>query len=90
MNSENIINKDKVELNQIKLKDMFENIKSKYILNKVFNHIKRKQLLDIFKYNKNIQKRININIDDYKEYSEKLSLIEIELKPVNNKYGEFI
>ena len=90
MNSENIINKDKVELNQIKLKDMFENIKSKYILNKVFNHIKRKQLLDIFKYNKNIQKRININIDDYKEYSEKFSLIEIEVKPVNNKYGEFI
>ena len=34
-------------------------------------------------------KIINININDYKEYSEKYSSIEIELKPVNNKYGKF-
>ena len=42
------------------------------------------------KYNKNIKKRINININDYKEYSEKYSSIEIEIKPVNNKYVNFI
>ena len=31
-----------------------------------------------------------MNINDYKEYSEKYSSIEIEIKPVNNKYGKFI
>ena len=42
------------------------------------------------KYNENIKKRINININDYKEYSEKYSSIEIEIKPVSNEYGNFI
>ena len=42
------------------------------------------------KNNKNIKKRIHLNINDYKEYSEKYSSIEIEIKPVNNKYGKFI
>ena len=42
------------------------------------------------KYNKNIKKRINININNYKEYSEIYSTIEIEIKPVNNKYTKFI
>ena len=36
---------------------------------------------------KNIKERINININDYKEYSE---LIEIEIKIAKNKYGKFI
>ena len=44
-------------------------------------------MLYIVKYNKKIKKRLNINIDDYKEYSE---LIEIEIKPINNEYGKFI
>ena len=44
-------------------------------------------ILEIIKYNKNIKERINININDYKEYSE---LIEIEIKPINNKFGKFI
>ena len=33
---------------------------------------------------------MNIGIKDYKEYSEIYSTIEIEIKPVNNKYGTFI
>ena len=49
-----------------------------------------KKLLNIVKYNKNIKKRINIDINDYKEFSGKLSYIEIEIKPVNDKYGRFI
>ena len=47
----------------------------------------KKKSLDIIKYNKNIKERINISIKDYKEYSE---LIEIEIKPIKMKYGEFI
>ena len=33
---------------------------------------------------------MNISIKDYKEYLEIYSPIEIEIKPVNNGYGEFI
>ena len=40
--------------------------------------------------NKNIKKRLNININDYKRYSETYTPIEIEIRPINNKYGEFI
>ena len=39
---------------------------------------------------KKIKERINISIKDYEEYSEIYSSIEIEIKPVINKYGKFI
>ena len=73
-----------------KCQDKFKNIKSKYILQKIFNNLLEKKSLDIIKYNKNIKDRINISIKDYKEYSEIYSSIEIEIKPVKNKYGKFI
>ena len=60
------------------------------ILKKIFNNLEKKKLLNLVKNNKNIKKRINININDYKEYSEKYSSIEIEIKPANNEYGNFI
>ena len=90
MESGNLISKVKVEKNQLKSIDKFNNIKSKYILEKVFNNLKNGKTLNIVKYNENIKKRINININDYKEYSEKYSSIEIEIKPVSNKYGKVI
>ena len=90
MESNNLIFNKNEENNQIKSVNKFKNIKSKYILKKVFNNLERKKLFNILKYNNEIKKRINININDYKEYSEKYTLIEIEIKPVNNKYGEFI
>ena len=71
-------------------KEKLEKINSKYILKIVFNNLEKKKLYDILKYNKNIRKRINISISDYKEYSEKYSSIEIKIKPSNNKYGKFI
>ena len=67
----------------------FESLKSDYFLQILFNNIKKKKSIDIVKYNKNIKKRINISINDYKEYSENYSSIEIEIKPVNNKFGKF-
>ena len=39
------------------------------------------------KYNKKLQKRLNLSINDYKEYYQS---IEIELKIAEDKYGEFI
>ena len=86
MESHNKISKEKEESDEIKKIEKFENLKSKLILKKVFNNLIKKKLLYIVKYNKNIKRRINININDYKEYS----LIEIEMKPIINKFGEFI
>ena len=46
----------------------------------------KKKSLEIIRYNNNIKNRLNISI---KDYIDCLS-IEIEIKPVNNKYGKFI
>ena len=46
------------------------------------------KLLKIVKYNKNMQKRMNLNINDYIEHSIKYSSFEIEIIPGN--YGKFI
>ena len=90
MESNNFVSGKKSQKKQIKSFAKIGNIKSNYILKKVFNNLKKKRILEIVKNNKNIKKRINLNINDYKEYSEKYSLIEIEIKPVNNKSGKFI
>ena len=87
MNPSNELSSEKTESNKVESKDIFKNLKSNYILKKVFCNLLKKKSLDIIKYNNNIKERINISIIDYKEYSE---LIEIEIKPVNNKYGKFI
>jgi len=65
-------------------------LKSDYFIQKLFDYIHKRRALKAIRYNKSIQKRTNININHYKEYSEKYSSIEIEIKPVEKKYGEFI
>ena len=46
-----------------------------------------KKKLEIVKYNKRIQNRLNLSVKDYKEeYCE----IEIEIIPITNGYGKFI
>ena len=90
MNPPNELSNEKTETNKVESKDIFKNLKSKYILQKVFYNLLRKKSLDIIKYNNNIKERINKSIKDYKEYSEIYSSIEIEIKPVKNGYGKFI
>ena len=77
---------ERKKLNIIKTKDILENIKSRFILKKLFNYLNKKKSIVIIKYNKNMQKRIEININDYKKLSE----IEIEIIPVKNKFTKFI
>ena len=76
--------KTKAKKNLIKLNDNYKNIKSIYILEKIFNNLETKRRLNLIKHNKKLKKKLDININDYKEASE----IEIELK---TKYvpGEF-
>ena len=74
MDSKSISKENKVELNS---KIYFKNLKSDYFLQKVFENIKRGKSLAIVKCNKKMQNRLNINLKDYKEYSEIYSSIEI-------------
>ena len=75
-------------MNPTESKYYFENIKSNFILKRIFNYIKKIKLLEIVKYNKKLQERLNKTLDDYKEYSQLYSSIEIELKTAYK--GEFI
>ena len=65
-------------------------LRSDYFIQKCFNYISERKSLEIIKYNKNIQKRINIDINNYRNYSEKYSSIEIEIIPFQIDYGKFI
>ena len=67
-----------------------ESLKSDYFLQKFFDNMTKKKKLEIVKYNKRIQNRINLSVKNYKEYSETFTPIEIEIIPINGKYGEFI
>ena len=51
--------KDKRNLNTIKSKGIIEKIKANYFLRKLFNYLSNKTTLKIFKYNENLQKKIN-------------------------------
>ena len=90
MESSNLIYKEKSEKNQIKSVVKYENIKSTYILKNIFNNLEEKKLLNIAKYNKRIMKRIDININHYKAYSEEYSSIELDIIPVKDGCGKFI
>ena len=67
-----------------------KNIKSDYFIQKFFGFMHERKTLEMIKCNKNIQKRINININNYIEFSEKYSSIELEIIPMKNNYGQFI
>ena len=65
---------------------IIDNIKSRYILSKIYDNMIIKKKLEIVKHNKKIQNRINLSVNDYKEYCE----IEIEIIPIKDKFGKFI
>ena len=67
-----------------------ENLKSNYFLEQIFIHIKKNRFLKLLKPNKILQKRLNLSLKDYKEYSLIYSPIEVELKVIDNKDGKFI
>ena len=66
MNTSNELSKEKTESNKIELKNIFKKLKNDYFLQNLFDYLLKKKSLDIIKYNKNIKKRINISIKDYK------------------------
>ena len=89
MNTRNI--PDKGKMNQIESKVNFENLKSNYILKIIISYMKINKSLKVIKCTKTLQKRLNINIKDYKEcYKLTCTPIELKLKLVDNDYGIFI
>ena len=70
--------------------DKLKIIKSNYILSKIYANMEKKKTLELVKYSKKIQNRLNLNIKNYKEYYETFILIEIKIIPCNYKYGVFI
>ena len=66
---------------------ILKNIRSNYILKKIFNNLKQTVLLNIIRYNKELKNRSDKNINHYiKEYSK----IKIELIPMEFESGKFI
>ena len=82
-NSSKVNNKENESAKQ---NPIIENIKSRYILSKIYNNITKKKKLEIIKYNKKIQNRLNLDVKDYKEFCE----IEIEIISIKDKYGKFM
>ena len=64
-------------------------VKNKHILNIIFKNLQVKNLLQLIRYNKILQKKFQKDINDYKEYL-KMEIL-LELKPLNCiSYSEHI
>ena len=86
-------NDSKEQLNQTKSENLITKIKYNYYFKILFSLIEKMKFLEIIRYNKEIQKLYNVNLNDYKEYkefSEKKSSIKIEIIPTKKKSGKFI
>ena len=72
--------------------NILENIKSNYILNEIFDNLKKNIKLNIIKYNKNIQNRLIIKLDDYVEeyYKTEIEIIPKKQIDKNIKNNYFI
>ena len=79
-----------VETQNNKPKCILENIKAQYFLKQIFELLSKKKSLNIIKYNKNIQKSLNITTKNFREYLELYSSIEVELITIkNNKWRDY-
>ena len=70
--------------------NQLKKVKSDYFIQKFFFFFSKRKSLESVRYNKSIQKRINININHYKAYSEEYSSIELDIIPMKGEYGKFI
>ena len=90
MSSNDLSNKKEVKANIISSKNIYNFIKSKYILQKIINNLNTKKSLKLIKYNKKIRNLLEIGLNNYRECSETQTTIELEILPKKDKYGKFI
>ena len=64
----------------------FLNIKSNFILRKIFGNLDEIKFLNIIRYNKIHQNKLNISLNNYIEGRK----IKIDIIPEKNKFGKFI
>ena len=69
---------------------MFKNIKSIFILKKPFTYISQNKRLKLVKYNKCLQKKLNLSIDDYFKHSNQIEIEIIPDQTENKEYKDFI
>ena len=62
----NVSKENNKENESAKPNPIIENIKSRYILSKIYNNMTKKKKIKIVKYNKRIQNRLNLDVKDYK------------------------
>ena len=86
----NVSKENNKESESAKPNPILESLKSDYFLQKLYDIMPKKKKLEIVKYNKKVQNRLDLGIKDYKEYSETYSSIEIEIILTKGKYGKFI
>ena len=65
---------------------MLENIKSSYIVKIVFSYIYEKKKLKLVKFNKSLQRKIDININNYIHFKGKY--IIYELNGIGKEYDD--
>ena len=91
MESKDTTNNSKKQLKSDNANNKLRDLKSNFILKILFSYIPKNISLGTIKYNKYIQKRMNININDYKTYSEIYSSIKIEIIPkIDGYFNQFI
>ena len=90
MGSFNESNSKKSSTKSLNSQNNIGHLKSKFILKKIINLIKEKTFLEIIKYNKKAQNRLDIDINNYKNFSKKFSSIELELTIIKKDYNKFI
>lgn len=69
-------------------KNLLKKIRSKYVLKIILEHLKQNKFLKIIKYNKELQKKLDIKKNDYIEYSK--IEIDIFIKRYSNRNNNFI
>ena len=67
-------------------RNILEKIRSRFILKRIFDDLKENKFLETIGYNKEIRNKLDISINDYKEYLQ----IEIEMIRILNKDTNFI
>ena len=70
---------------------MLKYIKSSFVIKRIFIHLYDKYQLKIIKYNKSLQNKINISLNNYKILSGKYIIYETDRKGKEYNYkGEFL
>ena len=66
---------------------MLKNIKSSYFTKIIFSFVKEKQKLQLIKYNKKLQKGLNINLINYQLISKRYIIYESSGKGKGKEYN---